>query len=101
MFKLIGYFFWLVLLGACVTTQAPVEDYNLAFVAIEAAQKVEAARLANGPFHKAQESYRQAQILYQNQEYDAARELFRTAIQEAEKAENAARINKWRNGEVL
>jgi hypothetical protein len=100
-FKLFGLAFLLLTLGACVTTQAPVEDYNLAFAAIEAAQKVEAARYANGPFHKAQESFRQAQILYQNQEYSAARELFRTAIQEAEKAENAARLTKWRNGEVL
>lgn len=101
MLKSFGLAFCLVFLGACVTTQAPVEEYNLAFSAIEAAQKIEAARYASGPFHKAQESFRQAQILYQNQEYSAARDLFRIAIQEAEKAENAAKLIKWRNGEVL
>jgi len=88
-------------LGACVTTQAPIEEYNLAAAAIEAAKQVDAAKYASGYFHKSQESYRKGQILFKTREYDKARAQFLNAKSEAERAENISRIVRWRNGEVF
>lgn len=93
--------FCLLILGACATTQAPIEEYNLAAVAIEAAKQVEAAKYASGYFHKAQESYRKGQILFKAREYDKARIEFFNAKSDAERAENISRIVRWKNGEVF
>lgn len=91
----------IAILGACVTTQAPVEEYNLAAGAIEAAKQVEAPKHASGFFHRAQESYRKGQILFKAREYDKARDEFVRARLEAEKSENIARLIRWKNGEVF
>jgi len=87
--------------GACVTTQAPIEEYNLAASAIASAKEVEAGKHASGLFHKAQESYRRGQILFKAREYEKAKLEFGNARVEAEKAENAARLIRWKNGEVF
>ncbi|GEM_PF-2052247 len=90
-----------ILSQGCVSTKAPVEEFNLAVVALDAAKEVQAAKYAGGYYHKAEESLRRGQILFQNREYDKAREEFDIARKEAEKAENAARVIRWKNGEVL
>ena len=84
-----------------MTTQAPIEEYNLAAVAISAAKEVDAAKHASGYFHKAQEFYRKGQILFKAREYERARQEFIQARQEAEKAENISRLIRWKNGEVF
>ena len=97
-FVLVLYCTWL---GACITTSPPIEEYHLARAALEAARRIEAARVAGGAFHKAEEAFRRAEILYQNKEYTEAQTFFNITIQEAEKAENAAALLKWKNGEVF
>jgi hypothetical protein len=84
-----------------VTTKAPVEQYNLAALALESAKAVEAGKHASGHYHKAQESYRKAQILFKAREYEKAREEFDMAREEAEKAENISRLIRWKNGEIF
>lgn len=88
-------------LTACATTPPPIEEYTLARAAIEAAKSVESARYSPGFWHQAEESYRRAQTLFENEDYAEARIDFIRARIAAEKAENSARLIRQKNGEVL
>jgi len=91
---------FLLVLG-CQTTPPPIEDYSLARAAIEAARSVQAQRHSPGHWAKADELYRRARILYRERENEEARKLFIEARVAAEKAENAARLLRQKNGEIL
>lgn len=91
----------LIFFMGCQTGPIPVEDYTLARAAIDAAREVQAPRHAPGFWHQAEESYRKARLLYRDQRWDEARKEFVRARQAAEKAENAARLNRQRTGDVL
>lgn len=84
----------------CVTVKIPVEEYNLARAAVNAARDTEAARFAPGLWHKAEESYKRAQHFYKDRRYKEAQELFVEARLNAERAENAARVARFQSGEV-
>lgn len=88
-------------LAGCVTSPAPVDDYTLARAALEAARVVEAARHSPGYYHQAEEAYRKAKLLFEEREYDRAREEFARSRIAAEKAENSARLIRMKSGEVL
>jgi ABC-type uncharacterized transport system auxiliary subunit len=88
-------------LAGCVTGTPPNDDYNLARAALEAARVVEAARHSPGYYHQAEEAYRKAKLLYEEREFEQAREEFVKARFAAEKAENSARLIRLKNGEVL
>lgn len=90
-----------IALSGCVTAPPPIEEYTLARTALEAARQVEAARYSSGFFHQAEESYRRATILYSEREYLEAQKEFVKAKLAAEKAENSARVIRFKNGEVL
>jgi hypothetical protein len=89
------------LLTGCVTTPPPIEEYTLARAAMDAAKGVEAARYSPGFWHQADQSYRKAQVLFEEQNYQEAQKEFQRARQAAEKAENSARLIRQKNGEVL
>ena len=88
-------------LSGCAHVEPPLLDYTLAETAIKAAQAVQAVRYSPGHWHEAEETYRQARILYNEREYEQAKELFNKARLAAEKAENSSRLIRLRNGEVL
>ena len=88
-------------LVGCITTAPPLEEYTLAEVAIKAARTVQAVRYSPGHWHQAEESYRQARILYNEREYEQAKELFIKARISAERAENSARLMRQQNGDIL
>lgn len=90
-----------MILSGCITTPPPLEDYILARAALEAARQVEAARYSSGYFHQAEESYQKAQIFYKEQEFDEAKKEFVKARLTAEKAENSARVMRFKNGDML
>ncbi len=95
-------FFWLlvVLLLACgCATLRPNVELVLAREAFTAAKDAESARYAPGYYHKAEEAYRAGMKHYEDQEYAKAIEEFKNARLNAEKAENAARIQRQRSGE--
>lgn len=79
---------------ACVTVVMPVNEYNLARTAMEAAQESEAARFAPAIWYKAELAYREGQGLYRERNYEAARSRFNAARTFAEQAENAARLGR-------
>ncbi len=85
----------------CVSAPPPIEEWTLARTALDAARAVESAKHSPGNWHQAEESFRRAQILFQDREYADARELFIKARLAAERAENAARLIRHKSGEVL
>jgi len=85
----------------CQTGPMPLEDYSYARAAIEAAREVQAPRHAPGFWHQAEEAFRKAKLLYNDQRWDEARSEFVKARVAAEKAENAARLVRQRTGDVL
>ncbi|MEK6627477.1 MAG: DUF4398 domain-containing protein [Bdellovibrionota bacterium] len=86
---------------SCVHVNPPILEYTLADTAIKAAKAVHAVRYSPGHWHEAEESYRQARILYNEREYEQAVDLFNKARLAAEQAENSARLIRLRNGEIL
>lgn len=83
---------------ACQTPQSGL-DYVLADQAFRAAKEVDAARYSPAYFHKAEESFRKGVTLYNSQKYGEANGLFQEARSYAEKAENAARLQRQKSGD--
>lgn len=92
---------FVLLVAGCETGPVPLDDYAMARAAIDAAREVQAPRHAPGFWHQAEEYYRKARVLYKDQRWDEARKNFVKARVAAEKAENAARLNRQRTGDVL
>lgn len=86
-----------MLLGACVGP-APVQDYNLAYTALSAAQSAEAPRHAPAYWSRAQKAYRLAVKQYKDREYEKALASFKQARLFAERAENYTALKKMREG---
>jgi hypothetical protein len=86
---------------SCVHIPPPLLEFTLADTALKAAKAVQAVRYSPGYWYEAEESFRQAKILYNEREYEQARDLFNKSRLAAEKAENSARLIRQRNGEVL
>lgn len=84
--------------AGCVTT-VPSIDYVLARQAFSAAKAVDAARYSPSNYHKAEEAYRRGMNRYRARDYEKAMGYFRRAKRYAERAENAARIQRHRSGE--
>jgi hypothetical protein len=85
-------------LGGCAHKR-PSMEYVLAREAFMAAREGESARYAPGYYHKAEESYRRGVQAYNEQSYDEAVEEFESARIFAEKAENAAHIQRQKTGD--
>ncbi|MCM2282387.1 MAG: DUF4398 domain-containing protein [Bdellovibrionaceae bacterium] len=86
--------------SGCVTVTIPVDEYNLARAAVDAARQAEAPRFAPGQWHKAEEAFKQGQRLYQERDYKTAQKLFIEAKASAERAENSARVTRFQSGET-
>jgi DNA mismatch repair ATPase MutS len=85
----------------CAYVEPPRDEYALAKAAIDAARSVQAVRYSPGNWHQAEEFYRQARILFNEREYEQARELFFRARKAAERAENSARLLRQKSGDIL
>ena len=90
----------LFLLVGCETL-APTDDYTLARTAMESAKLVESGKYSPGFMHKAEAAYQRAEVFLREKEFEEARIEFRAARIWAEKAENSARLIRFKNGEVL
>lgn len=82
----------------CVTVP-PRIDYTLARSAIQSAKAVQAERHSPGFWTKADEYFRTAEEHFGKEKYDSAKKLFKLARLYAERAENIARIKKFKNGD--
>jgi hypothetical protein len=72
----------------------PNVDLVLAREAFQSAQEVDAAKYSPANYHRAEESYRSAMNNYKNRSYEEAILDFRAAKIYAERAENAARVQR-------
>jgi hypothetical protein len=86
-------------LVACVS-DPPLEDYSLSRSAYDAAREAEAPRYAPALWYKAEETYKQAQLLYKQRDYDEAKAEFIEARVLLEKSENVARTARLQSGGV-
>ena len=91
----------LALAAGCTSVTVPIQEYTLARSAIESAESNDAERLAPLIFQQAQQTYLQAERLYQERDFEQARILFIKSRKLSEKAEATARIKKSKTGEVL
>lgn len=99
--NIIVFFISYFLILGCQTVEPPLEEWVLARAALDAAKSVQAAKYSPGYWHQAEESFKQARILYKEESFDEAKDEFLTARKAAEKAENSARLKRLQNGEVL
>ena len=87
-------------LVACVG-KPPLSEFSLARSAVRAARDADAARFAPGYWHKAMNTYRQAQRYYKNKENELAKQYFDRARIYAERAENAAQLARATGDDAL
>lgn len=87
-------------LNACVGIP-PIEDYNLAHLAINAAKSAGGEKYTPGMVNQAEETYQQALVFYDNREYEEAKEYFIKCRKIAEKAEVRTRVRKYELGETF
>ncbi len=97
--SILQFALFIFILCSCATVQ-PLDEYTLARTALEAARERDAARYAPSYWHRAEESYRKGEERFRDEEYEQAEVLFREAKSFAEKAENMARLQKYKSGEV-
>ncbi len=96
----LGLVVFVFLFSAC-STVPPLDEYALARTALEAARDKDAARYAPSYWHRAEEFYRKGESRFRDEEYEEAEKDFRDARAFAEKAENTARLQKHKSGEVV
>lgn len=91
----------LFVIAACVTSPPPKDEYTLAWAAQEAARAVEAARHSPGFWQMGEVAYKNGQRLFEEREYKRAKTEFLRSKEAFEKAENSARMIRFKSGEVL
>lgn len=96
--KLCLLFLFILNLAACIGP-APIKAYNQAHVAVQQAEKSGAQKYSPGLLDQAQDFYDRAEQSYKAKEYPQAYNLFRKAIETAEKAELKTRVKKFDSGE--
>lgn len=87
-----------VLALGCVT-HPPATEYNLAYVAMEAARSVQAVRYAPALWSQAEQEYRQGEEMLRQEDYKKAERAFIRARDLAERAENLTRAKRFETGE--
>jgi len=87
-------------LAGCVT-YIPVDEYNLARTAYEAALDADASRYAPSLWFNAEQTYRGAQKSFKERNFGEARYKFTQARLYAEQAENIARLARHQSGDTV
>ncbi|MCB0412041.1 MAG: DUF4398 domain-containing protein [Bdellovibrionales bacterium] len=99
--RLLRLIAFLVLFGGAIrcAAPAPVESYTLARSALEFAKASDASRFASKYFLSAEDYYRKGEAAYKGRDFASAKTFFDSARVQAEKAENLARLKKFKSGE--
>jgi hypothetical protein len=88
-----------VILNGCVTA-FPIDEYNLARAAYEAAKDADAVRYAPALWYNTEETYRVGEKAYRDRNYGVAKKKFIEARTLGEQAENAARLARHQAGDI-
>ena len=102
--KVIQALFFYVLIAAALVSCAgtpPKDEYVLTYTALENAKRAQADKLESKLSYQANKLYEKALNFYQERNYDKAREYFIKSRFLAEKAEERARIKKYKSGEIV
>ncbi len=91
-------FIWV---SGCVTAPQPNEDFAFAKEALEAATRVDSARHSSGLYSQALEAYQKGKLLYEDRQYADAKVQFQRSRDFSEKAENSARLIRFKTGEIF
>jgi hypothetical protein len=89
-----------IVFSGCVT-YIPVDEYNLARAAYEAARDADAPRYAPSLWFNAEQAYRDGQKSFKERNFGDARYKFTQTRNYAEQAENAARLARHQSGDVV
>lgn len=79
----------------------PNDDYAMASIALDAAKASGAPKVASGYWNRALTAYKEGEDHFEQRNYGAAQAAFIRARQNAERAENSARLQRLRSGEVF
>jgi hypothetical protein len=78
----------------------PLRAYVTARSALQAARTHEAQRFASAAFLQAEQAYKTGEKAFADERYTEAKEQFNISRRLAEKAETAARVQKYKSGEA-
>ena len=90
--------FVLVAVSAC-SSKPPLEDYNLAYIAVESARSSQSAKHAPAMWTQAERAYQEGQEFFKKDKFEEAEKAFVRARTFAERAENISRLKKFETGE--
>ena len=100
MFLRVGLLSLLILIAGCsVIVTVPEDEFILADTAIKFAKTAKAPQYAPGQWHRAEEAFRLGKAHYKLGDYEKARNFFLKARVYGERAENAARLIRYKEGE--
>lgn len=83
---------------AC-SSAPPVNEYTLARTALNSAKQYESQRYAPAYWHDAEQCFRRGEDAFKSENYSDAKKEFEMTRLMAEKAENSARLQRFKNGE--
>lgn len=93
-------FIFLVSNAGCVTYM-PVDEYNIARTAYDAAKDADAPRYSPAFWFSTEQAYHSGEKAFEERDFANARRLFIDTRDFAEKAENAARLARHQSGDVV
>ena len=85
--------------AGCVSV-LPIDEYAVARAALDAAKESEAPRYAPALWYKAEQAYREGEVLYSDRHFEDALVRFNQARALSEQAENAARVSRFEAGDL-
>lgn len=66
---------------------------------MRSAKEVDSARFAVGPWQRAEEAFQRGESAFKDSDFETAKKLFKLAKEQAEIAENATRLKKFKSGD--
>jgi Domain of unknown function (DUF4398) len=93
------YLFLILVLGSCVSTTLPIQEYSLAKTAFDAAVSSESAKYAPQLFYRAEKAYKRGEALYKERDFNEARKQFLMCQKLSERAENTSRLKQFNSAE--
>ncbi len=91
----------LFLLISCVNMEPTVDEYNLAKVALRAAEESEAKRYAPKSFGEASRYFKQGESAFKEKLFEKSAEYFQKSRYYSEKAENISRLKMFKQGDTV
>ncbi len=86
---------------SCVNMEPAIEEFNLAKVALRAAEESEAKRYAPNVFSEANRNFKMGEASFKDRSYQKSAEYFEKSRYYSEKAENISRLKMFKQGDAV